>query len=157
MADCQLVKSLSWSSLPYALAFLFISISTKCFLLYDKAKLKPIFTLLGEQLLKSQLDHSCHTAILLCTACHQLQQSLLWQWKGTVEGSHSTQCIDQFIQVEQWKLWPGMFYIFYDDDHLLHKQIHVLSGRMGWFHILAHSNQHIYTLSEVLQPKLFIQ
>lgn len=91
MADCQLVKSLSWSSLPFALAFLFISISTKCFLLYDKAKLRPIFTLLGEQLLESKLDRSCHNAISLCNtvAYYQLQQSLLCQWKGTTGNSKS--------------------------------------------------------------------
>lgn len=84
MAHCQLVKSLSWSSLPLALAFLFISIPTKCFLLYDKAKLRPIFALLGEQLLESKLDHSCHNAISLCItiACHQHQQSLLCQWEA---------------------------------------------------------------------------
>lgn len=73
MADCQLVKSLSWSSLPFALAFLFISITTKCFLLYDKAKLRPIFTLLGEQLLESKLDHSCHNAISVCNATPLIQ------------------------------------------------------------------------------------
>lgn len=78
MADCQLVKSVSWSSLPPPMAFLFIGISTKCFLLYDKAKLRPIFALLREQLLESKLDHSCHNAISLCItiACHQQQKSL---------------------------------------------------------------------------------
>lgn len=83
MADCQLVKSLPWSSLPFALAFLFISIPTKCFLLYYKAKLRPIFTLLGEQLLESKLDHSCNNAISLCItiARHQHQQSLFYQWE----------------------------------------------------------------------------
>lgn len=80
MADRQLVKSLPWSSKPCALVFLFMSIPTKCFLLYDKAKLWPIFTLLGEQLLESKLDHSCQNAISLhiTIACHQHRQSLLY-------------------------------------------------------------------------------
>lgn len=67
----------------FFLAFLFISISTKCFLLYDKVKLRPIFTQLKEQLLESKLHHSCHNAISVCiiVARPQLQQPWLCQWK----------------------------------------------------------------------------
>lgn len=149
MADCQYVKSLSWSCLPFHLAFLFISIPTKCFLLYDKAKLWAIFTLLGEQLLESKLDHSCHNAISLCItiAGHQLQQSQLYQWKGTAEGSEPTQWSDPFIQAEQWKTWTDMLlfsslFFFFFRKYQLHKRVRGLCVniwdvcRMYWFQLI---------------------
>lgn len=141
MADCQLVTSSSWSRLPFALVFLFISIPTKCFLLYDKAKLRPIFTLLREQLLESKLDHSCHNAISLCItiACHQLQQSLLCQWKG---------CRRLRFNRMKWSIYSSgtmenvarhaFIFLRIPENHLLHKGIHVLCVNVWgvWWDVL---------------------
>lgn len=147
MADCQHVKSSSWSRLPFALVFLFISIPTKCFLLYDKAKLRPIFTLLREQLLESKLDHSCHNAISLCItiACHQLQQSLLCQWKD---------CRKLRINTMKWSIYStgtmenvaryDFIFLTISESHVLHKGIHVLRVNMWavwWDVLIPHSTE----------------
>jgi len=150
MAECQLVKSSSWSSFSLALAVLFISISTKSFLLYDMAKLRPIFTLMRQQLLESKLDHSCHNAISvwITIAFDQLQQSLLCQWKGD-RGF--------VIDTMKWAIYssggtdkrPGMFLsLTYSGNDLLYKVIHelCLCSQMQWYPTLFPSNHCAYTM-----------